>query len=143
MKFEKIEREVRPMTVGEKQMGGNGGESARVPTKICTLCHVEKPATLEFFHRAKSGKYGVKPTCKACLSEKAKARWAEKSTGKKRGAYRKNGGNRNTPTLEAPVSPVVYPVNPKDNPGRDAIIAILEKRIEKIRAAIEVIRESL
>jgi hypothetical protein len=38
---------------------------------------------------------------------------------------------------------VVYPVNPKDNPGRDAIIAILEKRIEKIRAAIEVIREAL
>lgn len=43
-----------------------------VPTKICTVCGVEKPATLAFFHRHSQCKYGVHPKCKVCLREERK-----------------------------------------------------------------------
>lgn len=35
-------------------------------TKTCTVCKVEKPATEEFFHRAKESKYGLCSICKEC-----------------------------------------------------------------------------
>lgn len=35
-------------------------------TKICTKCNIENPATLEFWHKQKHGKYGLKSTCKKC-----------------------------------------------------------------------------
>lgn len=36
------------------------------PTKICAKCHVELPATIEYFSPEKRGKYGVKAVCKSC-----------------------------------------------------------------------------
>ena len=36
----------------------------------CTGCGEELPATLEYFNRSKSGKFGVKSICKECLKEK-------------------------------------------------------------------------
>ena len=39
-------------------------------TKICTTCGREFPATLEYFHRQKRGKYGVTSECKFCIAEK-------------------------------------------------------------------------
>jgi len=38
-------------------------------TKICTKCGEEKPATSEFFHKAKRGKHGVRANCKVCENE--------------------------------------------------------------------------
>ena len=38
-------------------------------TKVCTKCNVEYPATAEYFHRSKSGKYGLTARCKKCISE--------------------------------------------------------------------------
>ena len=37
-----------------------------VLTKICTKCGEEKPATTEFFHRGRGGKYGLTSECKKC-----------------------------------------------------------------------------
>ena len=36
------------------------------PEKRCTACGDVFPATTEFFHRAKHGKYGLQPKCKKC-----------------------------------------------------------------------------
>lgn len=39
-------------------------------TKVCSVCGREFPATLEYFHRMKAGKYGLKAECKFCIAEK-------------------------------------------------------------------------
>ena len=39
-------------------------------TKICTTCGREFPATLEYFHKSKTGKYGLLAECKFCVAEK-------------------------------------------------------------------------
>ena len=39
-------------------------------TQICTTCGKEFPATVEYFHKAKKGKYGVSTECKFCKAEK-------------------------------------------------------------------------
>jgi 5-methylcytosine-specific restriction endonuclease McrA len=39
------------------------------PSKICKKCGQEFPATLEFFHADKTGKYGLRARCKPCHSE--------------------------------------------------------------------------
>lgn len=36
------------------------------PTKRCTKCGEEKPATTEYFHRSKLGRYGLRSACKLC-----------------------------------------------------------------------------
>jgi formylmethanofuran dehydrogenase subunit E len=36
--------------------------------KVCTKCGKEFPATTEFFHRRKRGKYGLVAVCKACYN---------------------------------------------------------------------------
>ena len=36
-------------------------------TKRCTKCQGEFPATLEFFHKQKTGKYGLVSRCKQCI----------------------------------------------------------------------------
>lgn len=38
-------------------------------TKVCTKCGIEKPATSEFFHQSKRGKYGVMTLCKECRNK--------------------------------------------------------------------------
>lgn len=38
-------------------------------TKICSKCKQEFPATLEYFHSMKKGKYGVRSTCKICTEK--------------------------------------------------------------------------
>ena len=38
-------------------------------TKECTLCHRAYPATSEYFHRDRRGKYGFVARCKLCLAE--------------------------------------------------------------------------
>lgn len=35
-------------------------------TKTCKLCGQEYPATIEYWHKAKHGKYGLHPQCKKC-----------------------------------------------------------------------------
>ncbi len=45
-------------------------------TKICTSCKQRRP--LEKFSKQTLGRYGVRPKCKACESEDAKARYALK-----------------------------------------------------------------
>lgn len=37
-----------------------------IPQKLCTKCGVEKPATLEYFHKRKKSIDGLRHTCKAC-----------------------------------------------------------------------------
>ena len=37
-------------------------------TKTCTKCGTEFPATLEYFYKNTSGKYGVTPRCKSCVN---------------------------------------------------------------------------
>lgn len=36
------------------------------PTKICTKCGIEYPATAEHFYKRKEGKYGLSQPCKIC-----------------------------------------------------------------------------
>ena len=42
-------------------------------TKRCTGCGIIKPATINFFHKEKSSKYGLNAKCKICKSNKYKA----------------------------------------------------------------------
>lgn len=42
------------------------------PTKTCTKCGEEKPATTEYFHRDTDGKYGLNARCKPCILEPQK-----------------------------------------------------------------------
>lgn len=39
------------------------------PKKHCSKCGVEYPATLEYFNKHKTCKYGVTSTCKSCIAE--------------------------------------------------------------------------
>jgi len=41
-------------------------------TKICTICKIEKEASLNFFFKQKKGRYGVKSQCKKCILDKKK-----------------------------------------------------------------------
>lgn len=36
-------------------------------TKACTLCGEVKPATAEYFHRHRLGKFGLNARCKSCI----------------------------------------------------------------------------
>lgn len=45
------------------------------PTKICTKCGKEKPATTNHFHRQKRGLYGLRSKCKDCVSETDRERY--------------------------------------------------------------------
>lgn len=40
-----------------------------IKRKICTKCKEEYPATLEYFHKHKSQKSGLRPKCKKCRNE--------------------------------------------------------------------------
>lgn len=53
-------------------------EDSTTPTKVCTRCGVEKPATAEFFHRWHVSKSGLYPQCKQCKLEEAHKRWVAK-----------------------------------------------------------------
>lgn len=39
------------------------------PTKVCSKCGIEKPATTEYFHRKSSNSNGLNPKCKDCVAE--------------------------------------------------------------------------
>lgn len=43
-----------------------------IATKVCTACGKEYPATTEYFHKQKSGKYGLNAKCKECKKEEVK-----------------------------------------------------------------------
>lgn len=46
-------------------------------TKICNICDKELPATSEYFHRKKSGKYGFCAQCKICRNNLKKEYYQE------------------------------------------------------------------
>ena len=43
-------------------------------TKVCSVCGKEFPATVEYFHKNKCGKYGLLTECKECFNKKNRAR---------------------------------------------------------------------
>ena len=47
-------------------------ESNEMHFKTCTKCGETLPATTEYFHKKKSGKYGLSSTCKKCRAEYGK-----------------------------------------------------------------------
>lgn len=57
-------------------------------TKICTKCENNLPATSEYFHKQKNGKYGLKPWCKVCTNEYMKKYWGTPK-------YKEKNRNRN------------------------------------------------
>jgi hypothetical protein len=138
--WEKLERnrELGRENREKAKLSGNGsGNPESIPRKVCRGCGIPKPATLEFFHAAKNGKYGLKPICKECLSQQAKKRWAEKHP-----HGRKRGWNAKADAVKAP-SVYIDPPYAVKAPSRDQVIAVLEEKVRKIQAAIEVIREAL
>ena len=38
--------------------------------KVCTLCNKNVPATSEYFHKKKNGKYGLGSRCKECQAKR-------------------------------------------------------------------------
>ena len=58
-----------PPVAKEEEMG----ELEQV-TKVCTKCGRELPATREFFYRDKSGKNGLRGSCKECDQERGRQR---------------------------------------------------------------------
>lgn len=57
----------RCVRVGEKNHNYNGSEFS--DTKICTKCGIEKPNTVDFFHKNKNCKYGLRSICKICMEQ--------------------------------------------------------------------------
>lgn len=49
-----------------------------MPDKTCTKCKQVFPATLEFFYKQSSGKYGVTPRCKSCVNDDNKEQKAKR-----------------------------------------------------------------
>lgn len=41
-------------------------------TKVCSVCGIEYPATLEYFNKEKHGKYGLRSKCRECRSAEKK-----------------------------------------------------------------------
>lgn len=39
---------------------------SNIPLRKCTKCGTEYPATIEYFHKSKGGKYGLRSNCKTC-----------------------------------------------------------------------------
>jgi len=84
-------------------------------TKVCKKCNKELEATLEFWHKQKNGKYGVRSICKICSLKEQKeyrerpenkeahrinaAKWREKNRGRvleiNRRCYKKNADRFN------------------------------------------------
>ncbi len=44
----------------------------KIKTKLCSKCKTWYPATVEHFHRSKSGKYGLQNWCKECASSEGR-----------------------------------------------------------------------
>lgn len=49
-------------------------------TRICSVCHVEKPLTFEFFYHEKSDKFGFGKRCKPCNTKVVAAYYAAHPT---------------------------------------------------------------
>jgi 5-methylcytosine-specific restriction endonuclease McrA len=47
-------------------------DQSSIPTKVCTKCGVELPATPEFFGPHAHGRYGLHPRCRKCRAEDAR-----------------------------------------------------------------------
>jgi hypothetical protein len=89
-------------------------------TKICTTCKKEYPATDEYWHKMKNGKYGYRSKCKECLKIYSKQytstdeykkyhnekmqKWREENPGKaleiSRKCYKKNADRFNAKKRE-------------------------------------------
>lgn len=52
-------------------------------SKTCTRCNLSFPATPEFFHRQKNGKYGLTSKCKLCKLSETES-WRQKNLDKHR-----------------------------------------------------------
>jgi hypothetical protein len=57
-------------------------------TKICSACHCELPATLEYFNPDKKGKLGLKSRCKKCMNL-YQSKWRKKNPDKSKKASEK------------------------------------------------------
>ena len=57
-------------------------------TKTCTGCRETFPATLEYFNKAKKGKFGMYARCKTCRSEQSR-KWRKENPEKDRERKRK------------------------------------------------------
>ena len=129
----KFAKEVKKMTGAEKTPTENTeyGSLDTIPKKVCTKCGDPKPATLEYFHKAAKGRYGVKPVCKKCLSKESKERWSGKKWNKEDRIYREK-----------------LNIVPKADPvilvqmDHKSLIAIFQAKIDRLQVAIEVIRET-
>jgi hypothetical protein len=49
-----------------------GANSSRPPTKVCSWCGQEKPATLEYFNSRKKCRNGLDSRCRICSAMQAK-----------------------------------------------------------------------
>ena len=49
--------------------------------KTCTKCKEEFPATLEFFSKHKTGKFGLRSWCKKCMNKDNK-KWHQNNSEK-------------------------------------------------------------
>lgn len=62
-------------------------EANNTPLKRCSVCSEEKPATTEFFHPNKGGKYGLRGQCIPCRREVVRRNIAEPHNAKRRKEY--------------------------------------------------------
>lgn len=56
---------LRQLVIGTVQM-------THVQFKVCSSCNVRMPATSEYFHKQKAGKYGYTSKCKSCKNAQIK-----------------------------------------------------------------------
>lgn len=61
--------------------------------RVCTGCRGEKPATLEFFHKLKNGKYGLSARCKECDCSKRRE-WAKNNPDKMKASSQRSFAKR-------------------------------------------------
>lgn len=102
------------------------------PIKTCNGCGKVKPATTEYFYKAKGGKYGLNGTCRECRSAWFKEKWARDNTGKKR---------RRGPVLIPDPAPTKIDQGPQPDPVTpETIFRSLERQF--VDMACKSIREA-
>lgn len=69
-----------------------------IPQRVCSCCKNSFPATLEFWHSSKEGKYGLRSTCRVCV--KANLRDYAQRNKEKEAARRKKYNQDNAEVLK-------------------------------------------
>lgn len=71
-------------------ISGHNHRGKKAPRKFCTVCHIEKEATPEFFHRDKRAYDGLMSSCKECENKASRNSYGKYYADNKEGLIEKS-----------------------------------------------------